>query len=40
MSNAVEKATDIWIETRLLVTHKSNFCGIVKAKARPKKIEE
>ena len=34
------EATDIWAETRLLVTHKSNFCGVVKAKVRPQKIEE
>lgn len=40
VSKAAEIANEIWAETSLLVTHKSNFCDVVKAKTRLKKVEE
>lgn len=40
VSKAAEIANEIWAETSLLVTHKSNFCEVVKAKTRLKKVEE
>lgn len=40
MSNAAEMASEIWAETSFLVTYKSNFCAVVKAKTRLKKVEE
>lgn len=39
VSKAAEIANEIWAETSLLVTHKSNFCEVVKAKTRLKKAE-
>lgn len=32
MSHTAEMAAEIEAEPSLLVTHKSNFCGVVKAK--------
>lgn len=40
VSNAAEMASEIWAETSLPVTYKSNFCAVVKAKTRLKKVEE